>query len=89
VVVGSHDTYQRKRVARLDHSHTESLLSAADTVPALSRVLHGLNPTVRLAEFEVSSILNGQLTGDAAKVYMERLLCERLKISSIAEKIKR
>ena len=51
--------------------------------------LHGLNPTVRLAEFEVNPILNGQLTGDTAKVYMERLLCERLKISSIAGKTKR
>lgn len=39
--------------------------------------LHGLNPTVRLAEFEVKPILNGQLTGDAAKTYMERLLYER------------
>ena len=48
--------------------------------------LHGLNPTVRLAEFEVSSILNGQLTGDAARTYMERLLCERLKIASTATK---
>ena len=41
--------------------------------------LHGLNPTVRLAEFEVISILNGELTGNAAKTYIERLLCERLK----------
>ncbi|MYC74223.1 hypothetical protein F4X10_00420 [Candidatus Poribacteria bacterium] len=48
--------------------------------------LHGLNPTVRLAEFEVSSILNGQLTGDAAKTYMERLLYERLRTSSTATK---
>ena len=48
--------------------------------------LHGLNPTVRLAEFEVSSILNGQLTGDAARTYMERLLCERLQIASTATK---
>ena len=46
--------------------------------------LHGLNPTVRLAEFEVSSILNGQLTGDAAKTYMEHLLCKRLKIAATA-----
>ena len=48
--------------------------------------LHGLNPTVRLAEFEVTPILNEELTGDAARTYMERLLCERLKISSIAAK---
>ena len=48
--------------------------------------LNGLNPTVRLAEFEVSSILNGQLTGDAARTYMERLLDERLKIASTATK---
>ncbi|MDE0469414.1 MAG: hypothetical protein OYL97_20375 [Candidatus Poribacteria bacterium] len=45
--------------------------------------LHGLNPTVRLAEFEVKPILNGQLTGDAAKTYMERLLYERLTKNSI------
>ena len=48
--------------------------------------VNGLNPTVRLAEFEVSSILNGQLTGDAARTYMERLLDERLKIASTAKK---
>ncbi len=48
--------------------------------------LHGLNPTVRLAEFEVKSILNGQLTGDAAKTYMERLLDERLTKSANAKK---
>ena len=48
--------------------------------------LHGLNPTVRLAEFEVSSILTGELTGDAARTYMEHLLDERLKIASTATK---
>ena len=48
--------------------------------------LNGLNPTVRLAEFEVSSILTGELTGDAARTYMERLLDERLKIASTATK---
>ncbi|MDE0322744.1 MAG: hypothetical protein OXN27_02380 [Candidatus Poribacteria bacterium] len=48
--------------------------------------LHGLNPTVRLAEFEVKPILNGQLTGDAAKTYMERLLYERLIKSANAKK---
>lgn len=36
--------------------------------------MHGLNPTVRLAEFEVKPILNGELTTDAAKDYMEQLL---------------
>lgn len=51
--------------------------------------LHGLNPTVRLAEFEVLSILNGDLTGAAARTYMERLLCERLKTASTARKNKR
>ena len=45
--------------------------------------LHGLNPTVRLAEFEVTPILNGELTDDQAKAYMENLLHERLKIASI------
>ncbi len=39
---------------------------------------HGLNPTVRLAEFEVKPILNGELTGNAANAYMERLICERI-----------
>ena len=48
--------------------------------------LHGLNPTVRLTEFEVKPILNGQLTGDAAKTYMERLLHERLTKSANAKK---
>ena len=41
--------------------------------------LHGLNPTVRLAEFEVTPILNGELTDDQAKAYMENLLHEQLK----------
>ena len=48
--------------------------------------LHGLNPTLRLAEFEVAPILKEQLSGNAAKAYMENLLHERLKISSIALK---
>lgn len=39
---------------------------------------HGLNPTVRLAEFEVTPILKGELTGDAAKTHMERLIYEQL-----------
>lgn len=41
---------------------------------------HGLNPTLRLTEFEVIPILNGQLTGISAKEYMQKLLFERLKI---------
>ena len=40
---------------------------------------HGLNPTIRLSEFEVTPILKGELTGNAAKAYMEQLLQERLK----------
>lgn len=40
--------------------------------------LHGLNPTLRLAEFEVTPILNGELTDTAAKTYMDRLLREQL-----------
>ncbi len=48
--------------------------------------LHGLNPTVRLAEFEVMPILDGQLSGDTAKAYMETLLQERVKRNSIALK---
>ena len=40
--------------------------------------LHGLNPTLRLTEFEVVPILNGDLTDTAAKTYMERLLHQRL-----------
>ncbi len=39
---------------------------------------HGLNPTLRIAEFEVTPILTGELTGDAAKTYMARLLNEKL-----------
>ncbi len=46
--------------------------------------LHGLNPTLRLAEFEVTPILNGQLTDTAAKDYMNRLLRQRVtKLSTI------
>ena len=48
--------------------------------------LHGLNPTLRLAEFEVMPILKKQLSGDTAKAYMENLLHERLKRSVIALK---
>lgn len=39
---------------------------------------HGLNATVRLAEFEVRPILNGELTEDAAISYMKKLLCGRI-----------
>ena len=40
--------------------------------------LHGLNPTLRLTEFEVSPILSGHLTNTAAKDHMQRLLHQRL-----------
>ena len=40
--------------------------------------LHGLNPTLRLAEFEVAPILNGTLTDTAAEKYIQRLLQQRL-----------
>ena len=40
--------------------------------------MHGLNPTLRLAEFEVAPILKGELTDTAAKTYMQRLLRQRL-----------
>lgn len=39
---------------------------------------HGLNPTLRLAEFEVKPILNGELTEDTAISYMKKLLCGRI-----------
>ena len=39
--------------------------------------LHGLNPTLRIAEFEVTPILNGCLTDTAAKAYMQRLLHQK------------
>ena len=44
---------------------------------------HGLNPTVRLAEFEVKPILNGESTGDAAKAHIKKLICERLADSEL------
>lgn len=40
--------------------------------------LHGLNPTIRIAEFEVYPILNGEITGQEAKDYIKRILFERL-----------
>ncbi|RKU18537.1 hypothetical protein C6501_02580 [Candidatus Poribacteria bacterium] len=44
---------------------------------------HGLNPTVRLAEFEVKPILDGELTGDAAKAHIKKLICEQLADSEL------
>ncbi len=40
--------------------------------------LHGLKPTLRLAEFEVTDILSGKLTGEAAKDYIHSLIGQRL-----------
>ena len=40
--------------------------------------LHGLKPTLRLAEFEVADILSGKLSGDAAKDYIHSLIEQRL-----------
>lgn len=40
--------------------------------------LHGLKPTIRIAEFEVYPILNGKLTGIKARNFIERILFERL-----------
>ncbi len=40
--------------------------------------MHGLNPTVRITEFEVKPILNGELTGSAAKNFMKRIIDKRL-----------
>ena len=40
--------------------------------------LHGLKPTLRLAEFEVTDILSGKLIGDAAKDYIRSLIGQRL-----------
>ena len=40
--------------------------------------LHGLKPTLRLAEFEVTDILSGKLTGDAAKDHIRSLVEQRL-----------
>ena len=42
--------------------------------------LHGLNPTLRLAEFEVTVILNRTLTGNDAKDFMETLIRKKLTI---------
>lgn len=40
--------------------------------------LHGLKPTLRLAEFEVTDILSGKLIGDAAKDHIRSLVEQRL-----------
>lgn len=40
--------------------------------------LHGLKPTLRLAEFEVTDILSGKLTGGAAKDHIRSLVEQRL-----------
>ena len=40
--------------------------------------LHGLKPTLRLAEFEVTDILSGKLTGAAAKNCIRSLVEQRL-----------
>ncbi len=40
--------------------------------------LHGLNPTLRLSEFEVKPILNGEVVGDRAKSYMKRIIKNHL-----------
>ncbi|MCZ6676648.1 MAG: hypothetical protein O7E52_05290 [Candidatus Poribacteria bacterium] len=46
--------------------------------------LHGLCPTLRLAEFEVTDILTGKLTGEAAKDYIRALLRVRLSNLGVA-----
>ena len=40
--------------------------------------LHGLKPTLRLTEFEVTDILSGEIIGDAAKDYIRSLIEQRL-----------
>ncbi|MBI1923980.1 hypothetical protein HYR99_06995, partial [Candidatus Poribacteria bacterium] len=49
-----------------------------DTFRDVLPPLHGLRPTLRLAEFEVAEILNGTLTGQAAKELVSSLLTQRL-----------
>lgn len=49
-----------------------------DTFRDVLPPLHGLRPTLRLAEFEVAEILNGTLTGQAAKDHIASLLQQRL-----------
>lgn len=45
-----------------------------DTFRDLLPPLHGLRPTLRLAEFEVANILSGKLTGETARDYICSLL---------------
>jgi hypothetical protein len=40
--------------------------------------LHGLRPTLRIAEFEVADILSGELQGEAANAHIRALLSRRL-----------
>ncbi len=40
--------------------------------------LHGLHPTLRIAEFEVAEVLNGELKGKAARDHIGALLEQRL-----------
>lgn len=42
--------------------------------------LHGLRPTLRIAEFEVADILSGELTGKAARDHIAELLEQRLEM---------
>ena len=49
-----------------------------DTFRDVLPPLHGLRPTLRLAEFEVAEILNGTLTGQSAKELVSSLLTQRL-----------
>lgn len=44
--------------------------------------LHGLRPTLRIAEFEVTKVLRGELTGKAARDYVVALLDQRFAIKS-------
>ena len=43
--------------------------------------LHGLRPTLRIAEFEVAEILRGEFTGKAARAWVAGLLEQRLETS--------
>lgn len=42
--------------------------------------LHGLRPTLRIAEFEVAGIFSGELTGRAARDHIAELLEQRLEM---------
>ena len=43
--------------------------------------LHGLRPTLRIAEFEVAEVLRGEVTGKAARGHLASLLEQRLGMS--------